>query len=124
MTPDAAVMACSLSSWDGKAHNCRWCNAGFRWPRRRWCSDACLTNWRENHVWDYARDAAKQRDGHRCQDCLDVPADKPGQLEVDHLQPVNGTRTVSCLHHQENLRTRCQQHHLERHRQAVAARGN
>lgn len=118
MTPqDRAVLTCTLSRWQGERRRCRWCNIPFRYPRQRWCSDVCLDDWRRNHVWAFAQPAAKQRDVYRCQDCLSDPATRPGQLEVDHLEPCRGTRTASCLHHQENLRTRCQEHHLARHRE-------
>lgn len=117
MTPqDRAALTCTLSRWTGERRRCRWCNEPFRYPRQRWCSDACIDTWRANHVWAFAQPAAKGRDRNRCQDCLTDPAERPGTTEVDHLEPCRGTRTASCLHHQQNLRTRCQHHHAERHR--------
>lgn len=119
MSPqDTAALACTLARWAGGRRRCRWCNTPFRAPRRRWCSDACSEEWRRQHVWTYAREAARERD-KGCVECRSDPADRPGPREVDHVEPCRGVRTASCAHHLTNLRTLCQHHHALRHQKAA-----
>lgn len=41
----------------------------YQGRRIRWCSDACVTIWFENHSWGSARAAALRRDEHQCNQC-------------------------------------------------------
>lgn len=116
---DAQMLACTLSKWQGDPTRCRWCNAQLGPRRQRWCSQPCVDEYKAQHWWGIAREAALTRDHRQCQDCVYGPADNPGQLEVHHLQPVQGRRTASCLHHAANLTTLCQEHHQGRHRAAA-----
>jgi len=76
----ALAGACSLSRWAGHEARCRWCDAGVAHRRsapagavdpsaRRWCSHRCLDEFRRNHWWDQAREAALVRDGGCCVRC-------------------------------------------------------
>lgn len=40
--------------------------SGRPFKNRRWCSPDCEHAWAREHVWQVARDAALNRDGHRC----------------------------------------------------------
>lgn len=114
---DAQMVACTESSYRGGRFKCRWCGDPFRYPRRRWCSDMCLTHYRQNHVWAQASVAARTRDRF-CQDTSPYEECSPLR-DVHHLQPVNGKRQAGCQHHQTNLVLLCQHHHLARHRTAT-----
>ncbi|MCU1352007.1 MAG: 67, gp67 [Acidimicrobiales bacterium] len=65
--------ACAASRWAGDPGRCRWCDAPAR-PEAAWCSHPCEDEYRRNHWWDQAREAALVRDGSRCRHCGLGPA--------------------------------------------------
>ncbi|MGH9408661.1 MAG: HNH endonuclease [Vicinamibacterales bacterium] len=90
---------------------CRWCRAVVRPPRRTFCGDACVHEWKLRSDPQYVRDAVWKRDGGVCRLCaLDVSeaerrwnADRPPpsaraarrrwraarpRWEADHIVPV------------------------------------
>lgn len=48
---------------------CRYCHTVVRPPRRTFCSDACIHEWRIRTQASYARQCAKRRDKEVCQEC-------------------------------------------------------
>lgn len=95
------------------AGNCDLC--GERLPRnkdgsikknRRWCSQKCSQTVTRNHRWDWARDVALRRDGHKCVKC---GASGWGvKLEVNHIVPLVGKGyRAGCSNHLDNLETVC-----------------
>lgn len=48
---------------------CDWDGVQLTGKRRRWCSDGCMREYRRQHDWDTAREAALIRDGYRCHNC-------------------------------------------------------
>lgn len=48
---------------------CRWCGVETKAPRRTWCSDACVDEYRQLHDWAFARQRCKDRDQGVCQIC-------------------------------------------------------
>lgn len=118
---DSLMLTCALSRWTGDQQACRWCDRRLMFNRWVWCSTSCMNEYRENHVWDHARPAARARD-KGCVDCPTDTASNPGLLEVDHTTPVQGRRQAGCQHHQDGLRTRCEHHHQLRH-ELLAATG-
>jgi hypothetical protein len=113
---DTLCLACTLTPWRGEPHLCRWCCDPLPQGRERWCSRTCMEEWRENHVWKYAREAVRRRDGNRCVACLDRTA----LPHIHHVRPCQGTRTASCLHHLANLETLCAGCHQDTHREVAA----
>ena len=71
-------------------------------------------NWRVQHVWGVARQAALARDGFTCQTCGVTDWDAP--LVVHHVIPITGGYGPSCEHHLEGLISLCVQCHREVHR--------
>jgi hypothetical protein len=90
---------------------CRWCRAVVARPRRTFCSDACVHEWRIRSSPSYVRKEVKKRDRGVCQSCgfdvrsaerawrLQKPpaADRRGRRawraakprwEADHILPV------------------------------------
>jgi hypothetical protein len=120
------------------AGGCSWCGAPLPPRRRTWCSDRCNEAFWNNHWWTLARRATKRRDKYRCLRCGYAPPKRPARtrfsaeaayraamrawraerhanrLEVNHLEPALGAhRSLSCLHHLENLETLCVACHRE-----------
>lgn len=112
---DQLCIECELTPWQGAARNCRWCDTTLPPTRLRWCSRTCMEEWREQHVWRYAREAVRRRDGRRCIACLDLALTP----HVHHREPCRAIRTASCLHHQANLETLCDPCHRDTHREAA-----
>jgi hypothetical protein len=131
-SPQSASLLAVCSLARGRAGGCAWCGAPLPPRRRTWCSDACGETFWNNHWWSLARRAAKRRDRYRCAECGHVPPKRPtrrrfpvereyraamrtwraertdGRLEVNHRRPARGAhRTLSCLHHLDNLETLC-----------------
>ena len=106
---------CDLASKKGPGY-CVWGPCSRRLPthRRRYCSDRCGRLWYENHRWDAAREAAKDRSGYACERCGAAPLEG---LEVHHrieVDPQHGYRN-GCQHHQSNLEVLCGFHHRDEH---------
>jgi len=96
-------------------------------PRRpAFCSDRHAREFENNHVWLYARRAARRRAGWACQRCGLKPSairrDPEARraipryrlrLEVNHIEPLVGAyRGVTCRNHLENLEVVCHACHL------------
>ncbi len=92
--------------------HCSLLSCGKKLPPRRskWCSTKCSRIvWNDkNHIWNYARRAAKNRDKHKCVKCS-----SPVQLEINHIEPLIGAGYgPSCSHHLSNLETLCHKCHV------------
>lgn len=113
-------ITCSLSAWTGEPGHCQWCNAAITSPRRRtWCSDKCGRAWQRNHIWRFARSAAKRRAKYFCE--------RPGcdaarrDCEVNHRTARDGAGYGPGCHHHLNpepdgrggLEVLCRAHHRE-----------
>ena len=120
---------CPLSQWSGTPGNCQWCDALICEPRRRsWCSSRCANFWAKNHVWRYARAAAKRRAKYHCErpGCLSASLD----CEVNHIQPRNGDGyDPGCHHHLDpsaagegGLEVLCHAHHAAVTKEQAQAR--
>lgn len=48
---------------------CTWCGSPVGKGRSTWCSDACVTAYREEHDWDYIRGRVRDRDKGVCALC-------------------------------------------------------
>jgi len=130
--PKSASLLAGCALARGVPGGCGWCGAPLPPRRRTWCSDRCGEAFWENHWWSVARRAAKRRDKYRCRRCGHVPPKRPtkarfgresdfraamrawragratARLEVNHRSPARGAhRSLSCLHHLENLETLC-----------------
>jgi hypothetical protein len=97
--------------FDRQPGRCPRCGTTLAGRQRRWCSVKCQNEWRAQHDWGSARNAAKRRDGHRCT--------RPGcgvttRLEVNHIEPRAGRGYGwGCHNHASNLETLCKAHHQE-----------
>lgn len=120
---DEFLLACPLSTWDGNPGNCRWCNTALTGRQQRWCSSECPKAVSDNHCWTDARRAALRRDRAACRHCGVVgrrhsheSASLP-TLQVHHVVPIHGRHNVpGCHHHQDGLRTLCDDCHRAEHR--------
>jgi len=99
---------------------CQWCDVEITSPRRRtWCSDSCGRAWQREHIWRFARSAAKRRAKYRCirPGCTAARRD----CEVNHITPRNGDGYgPDCHHHLHpdelgngGLEVLCRAHHAE-----------
>ena len=113
-------ITCSLSAWRGEPGRCQWCDDVIESPRRRtWCSNICARAWQRNHVWRFARSAAKRRSKYFCE--------RPGcdaarrDCEVNHRTARDGGGYgPGCHHHLSpdqnglgGLEVLCRAHHRE-----------
>jgi len=113
-------ITCSLSAWRGEPGRCQWCNDVIDSPRRRtWCSNICARAWQRNHIWRFARSAAKRRAKYFCE--------RPGcdaarrDCEVNHRAARDGGGYgPGCHHHLSpdanglgGLEVLCRAHHRE-----------
>lgn len=107
---------CSLSKYNGTPQTCQWCGVNLASiPRRTvWCSNSCFLVWRKNHIWRFARTAARRRDKYACTICFQGKHHGIA-IEVNHIIPLRGRGyTYGCVHHLDNLETLCKQHHQEK----------
>lgn len=124
----ALLAACPLYP-EPSENACGACGRELVGRRTRWCSTACARSWRLNHIWTYARRAARARDKQTCQGCGVVRPPRPSRrrfasdvayeaaratyeavrLEVNHRVPLSGAlrSAAGCHHHAENLETLC-----------------
>lgn len=113
-------ISCALSAWTGVVGRCQWCDAVIEAPRRRtWCSNTCARVWQRNHIWRFARAAAKRRAKYYCQrDGCDA---QRRDCEVNHRAARNGGGYgPGCHHHLDadqhgegGLEVLCRAHHRE-----------
>ena len=111
-------ISCPLGAWTGEPGHCQCCNKLIETTRRRtWCSDKCARAWQRNHIWRFARSAAKRRAKYRCV--------RPGctakrrDCEVNHLAArEGGGYGPGCHHHLDpdikgigGLEVLCRVHH-------------
>ena len=113
-------ISCPLGQWKGKPGWCQLCNTVIESTRRRtWCSNKCAREWQRNHIWRFARSAAKRRAKYRCQR-LGCTAERR-DCEVNHINPRNGAGYGPGCHHHLNpdrhgiggLEVLCHAHHAE-----------
>lgn len=118
---------------------CDWCGVEFqreRWRHQRssvglaFCSRPCFLDYARKHwvgpgsptwkggddprrCYGYlgAREKAKDRDGHICQDC-----NSTSDLVVHHIVPLKEFQDVRDAHVLDNLVTLCTKCHIQRHR--------
>jgi hypothetical protein len=113
-------ITCSLSTWRGESGRCQWCNDIIDSPRRRtWCSNICARAWQRNHIWRFARSAAKRRAKYFCErpGCTAARRD----CEVNHRTARDGGGYgPGCHHHLSpdqnglgGLEVLCRAHHRE-----------
>ena len=113
-------ITCTLSAWQGEAGRCQWCNIRIEVARRRtWCGNACARAYQRNHIWRFARSAAKRRAKYFCErpDCTAERRD----CEVNHRTArEGGGYGPGCHHHLSpdqnglgGLEVLCRAHHRE-----------
>ncbi|MFZ9911986.1 MAG: hypothetical protein ACO3F1_07940, partial [Ilumatobacteraceae bacterium] len=113
-------ITCTLSVWQGEAGRCQWCNIRIEVARRRtWCGNACARAYQRNHIWRFARSAAKRRAKYFCErpDCTAERRD----CEVNHRTArEGGGYGPGCHHHLSpdqnglgGLEVLCRAHHRE-----------
>jgi len=113
-------VACHLSQWHGEIGLCQWCNAVIPSVRRRsWCSDKCGRAWQREHIWRFARSAAKRHAKYHCtrNDCSAARRD----CEVNHIAAREGNGYgPGCHNHllpdadgNGGLEVLCHAHHAE-----------
>jgi len=142
----ALLAACPLYPEPAEGR-CGACGKELRGKRTRWCSKTCSFSWRNNHVWTFARRAARTRDERKCVKCGKQQPRKPSRryfksenaydvaraaydavkLEVNHRTPIaaipGATRSAaSCAHHATNLEVLCGECHLVITREQCAQR--
>jgi 5-methylcytosine-specific restriction endonuclease McrA len=88
------VRAVSADDWgkpvrdkDG-APICRWCSGRVVRPRRTFCGDACVHEWKIRSSPEYVRDQIKKRDKGRCRLCGVNVVRARLKWEADHILPV------------------------------------
>lgn len=113
-------ITCALSAWRGEAGRCQWCNEPIVSSRRRtWCTNRCARAWQRNHIWRFARAAAKRRAKYFCErPACDA---ERRDCEVNHKAARNGGGYgPGCHHHLDpnhngdgGLEVLCRAHHRE-----------
>ena len=113
-------ITCALSAWRGEPGRCQWCDTTIESPRRRtWCTNTCARAWQRNHIWRFARAAAKRRAKYYCQ--RPACAAQRRDCEVNHRAARNGGGYgPGCHHHLDpdqnglgGLEVLCHAHHRE-----------
>ena len=113
-------ISCPLGAWSGEPGRCQLCNQLIESTRRRtWCSNKCAREWQRNHIWRFARSAAKRRAKYHCQQqgCTAERRD----CEVNHISARNGGGYGPGCHHHLNpdkngvggLEVLCRAHHAK-----------
>ena len=113
-------ISCPLGAWSGEPGRCQLCNQLIESTRRKtWCSNKCAREWQRNHIWRFARSAAKRRAKYHCQQqgCTAERRD----CEVNHITARNGGGYGPGCHHHLNpdkngvggLEVLCRAHHAK-----------
>lgn len=116
----AERITCPLSKWAGEPGRCQWCDKPLTGVRRRtWCSETCGRAWQREHIWRFARSAAKRKARYRCTrlECTALRRD----CEVNHLEARDGKGYgPGCHHHllpdgtgRGGLEVLCHVHHAQ-----------
>lgn len=113
-------ITCPLGKWSGESGRCQLCNSVIESTRRRtWCSNKCAREWQRNHIWRFARSAAKRRAKYHCQR-IGCSAERR-DCEVNHITARDGGGYgPGCHHHLSpneigvgGLEVLCRAHHAE-----------
>jgi 5-methylcytosine-specific restriction endonuclease McrA len=88
---------------------CRWCRGAVVYPRRTFCSDACVHEWRIRSSPEYVREQVKKRDKGVCRLCGVNVVTSRRKWEADHIIPVADGGGECGL---ENYRLLCRPCHL------------
>jgi len=113
-------ISCPLGAWSGEPGRCQLCNQLIESTRRRtWCSNKCAREWQRNHIWRFARSAAKRRAKYHCQ--LEGCTAERRDCEVNHISARNGGGYgPGCHHHLSpdqdgvgGLEVLCRAHHAK-----------
>ena len=67
---------------------CRWCRAPVAWPRRTFCGEACVHEWKIRSSPWYVRREVKKRDKGICRLCGVNVVRTRRKWEADHIVPV------------------------------------
>ena len=67
---------------------CRWCGTEVTPPRRTYCSDACIHEWRLRTDHNYLRSQTFQRDQGICAECGKDTRAAGEDWDADHIIPV------------------------------------
>ncbi len=115
LTGDDIYRACPLSAWAGDPMACRWCNRLLPHRATKWCTALCRMTAERNHIYSEARDAALERDHHRCTRLgCGREATWDRAVEVNHKQLIHGRHAEpGCWHHLDGLESLCGRHHDE-----------
>lgn len=101
---------CADSAWNGDPARCRKCDRPLPARNGTFCTLDCKLEFLANHSWASARKRVR-RDRRTCERC-----GSRRFLQVHHVQPCEGVRTLSCHHHQDNLLHLCDPCHKLEHR--------
>jgi len=88
---------------------CRWCRGAVVYPRRTFCSEACVHEWRIRSSPEYVREQVKKRDKGICRLCGVNVVKSRRKWEADHIVPVADGGGECGL---ENYRLLCRPCHL------------
>ena len=67
---------------------CRWCHGPVAWPRRTFCGEPCVHEWKIRSSPWYVRREVKKRDKGICQLCGVNVVRARRKWEADHIVPV------------------------------------
>ncbi len=67
---------------------CRWCRAPIVFPRRTFCGEACVHEWKIRSSPYYVREQVKKRDKGICRLCGANVVKSRRKWEADHIVPV------------------------------------
>ena len=121
---DWVLKVCAGVDWTPGSAICGTCGTSpikAKWfcRAKRGDRNSCRLIYLRNHLWTYARTAAKKRDIFRCVKC-----GSREELEVNHITPLGDGSygKMSCRHHQDNLETVCHTCHVTITRQQRSKR--
>jgi len=67
---------------------CRWCRGPVVYPRRTFCGDVCVHEWKIRSSPEYVREQVKKRDKGICRLCGANVVKSRRKWEADHIVPV------------------------------------
>ncbi len=126
------MSTCVVIPYSAAPGVCDRCGTVLKGRQRRWCGPRCEREYVQEHDWNMARYAARQRDGDKCTTCgvesrhwdHESRSVLGACLEVNHIDPrVGRGYGFGCHNHLVNLETLCHPCHVEvTNRQAAARR--